>query len=387
MVLRRYLRCVKGFGCPAIILLLAATGLALLSGCFSNPVNAYTGAQYFDSGQQAEARGNLRLAAMNYSRAYGNCIAGNLGPNAEAHTLYEYARMSAYLGNTTIAEKGFQDVIVLIDKTGGELESLRAPTLCEFARMLHDSNQDKKAVPIFERAISALDLVHAEQSGPQDFSEFLDDYAASLAAANLPDKAAAVTARSKNIKESHQGEHPHLHLWRIYNYAAMEAEKRNDWKYARVCCSRAVRYAEAEDVSKKTLAVDYYEYGRSLGVLSNFNEAELYLKKALALDQEEGGQTFLDLSELARLNYAQKRFPEAIGYYESDINALKAIRADEKSPGGFTDLLIEYAHSLREVGRASDSANVEAEIAKLKARHPDMHSGTDITPYGAYPPI
>ena len=79
-----------------IVLLFLLWVLSLgFSGCMSNPINGYTAGRYFESGRQQEAAGNLELARVNYSRAYGDTVTGNLPPAAKAHALYEYARVSA----------------------------------------------------------------------------------------------------------------------------------------------------------------------------------------------------------------------------------------------------------------------------------------------------
>ncbi len=190
---------------PLIVLGLAC--LSLLAGC-ANPINGYTAQQYYESGVQAEKGGDLALAQRNYSRAYGNAQMGNLGPKAEAYYLYEVARVTGYAGAYAESEKAFLDVLALIDKAKGEADKLRAPALAECARLLHDTGQHAKAVPIYEKAVSELERVGILTLDPLGFASLLDDYAGSLAAAGFSQRSAEISSRSASIKEAHKGELP-----------------------------------------------------------------------------------------------------------------------------------------------------------------------------------
>jgi tetratricopeptide (TPR) repeat protein len=185
----------------------ACVAAALLSGC-ANSINAHTAQRYYESGVQAERANNLALARRNFSRAYGNAQIGNLGPAAEASYLYEYARVSGYAGEYEESAKAFIDVLALIDKAKGEADKLRPPALSEYARLLHNSGQHQKAVPIFEQATAALEKVGIESSDPLGYAALLDEYAESLNAAGFPDRASAISRRSASLKTMHKDESP-----------------------------------------------------------------------------------------------------------------------------------------------------------------------------------
>ncbi|MBL9208348.1 MAG: tetratricopeptide repeat protein [Opitutaceae bacterium] len=133
---------------------------------------------------------------------------GNLGPRAEAYYLYELARVTGYAGSHAESEKAFLEVLALIDKAKGEADKLRAPTLSEYARLLHDTGQHSKAVPIYEKVVSELERVGILSSDPLGFTALLDDYAGSLAAAGFAQRSAEVASRSASIKEAHKGGSP-----------------------------------------------------------------------------------------------------------------------------------------------------------------------------------
>jgi tetratricopeptide (TPR) repeat protein len=146
-----------------------------------------------------------------------------------------------------------------------------------------------------------------------------------------------------------------------------------------------VAAAESAHLPPAQLAVYDYEYGRSLGAVCAFADASTYLKKALELDRDNGGDYFLDLGELARLNYDQGKFAEAAAYYEQDIAVLDPKDFEAKAPAAFVDLLTEYADCLRQTGREAEARKAEERIARIKAANPVLHSITDRTPYGKYP--
>jgi tetratricopeptide (TPR) repeat protein len=193
--------------------LLVCTVAALLGGC-SNPINAYTAQRYYEAGMQAESAGDLALARRNYSRAYGNAQMGNLGPKAEAYPLYEYARVTGYAGSYAESEKAFLDALALIDRAKGEADQLRPPALAEYSRLLHDTGQHQKAVPVYERAVAELEKIGIGSSDPLGYAALLDDYAESLTAAGLTERAAVISARSSALKAGHKNESPRFQIRR-----------------------------------------------------------------------------------------------------------------------------------------------------------------------------
>jgi tetratricopeptide (TPR) repeat protein len=194
---------------PVFIAIVVCSAAAIFASC-ANPINAYTAQQYYEFGVQAEHGGDLALARRNYSRAYGNAQMGNLGAKAEAYYLYELARVTGYAGDYSDSEKAFSDVLALIQKANGEADKLSAPALAEYSRLLHDTGQHQKAIPVYEKAIVELEKVGIESSDPLGFAALLDDYAGSLAAAGLSERATSVSARSSALKAKHPNETPHF---------------------------------------------------------------------------------------------------------------------------------------------------------------------------------
>jgi tetratricopeptide (TPR) repeat protein len=184
---------------------LALTLVSLGSAGCRNPTNVGTYGQYSRSGRIAEERGDLLMARREYSRALWNARAGWLGPKAEATALYDWSRLTGYLGGYAEAEQGFREVLQLIGKSKGEANELEAPALCELARLLFDTQQFEKAVAVFEIAVPALEKRDAPHVDPIGFAEFLDDYEAALRAVELTARADEVSQRSAAIRLQNHG--------------------------------------------------------------------------------------------------------------------------------------------------------------------------------------
>lgn len=200
----------KAKQCTIMFLAPVIFGLTPFLGGCANPINARTAQNYYAAGSHAERAGDLALARRNFSRAYGNAQLGNLGPAAEASYLYEYARVTGYAGNHVEAESSFKEVLTLIAKAKGEADRLLPPTLAEYSRLLHDTGQHQKAVPIYERAVAALDKASVESDDPVGYAALLDEFAESLRAAEQPARAAEITARSAALKAAHPGATPNF---------------------------------------------------------------------------------------------------------------------------------------------------------------------------------
>jgi hypothetical protein len=123
----------------------------------------------------------------------------------EAYSMYEWSRVTGYLGMYPDAEKGFRDTLLLIDKADGKADNLRPPALGELARLLHDTNQHEKAVPVYEKAVVELDKRDIVKVDPIGFTVVLDDFSQSLMAAGFASRANEIAARSQSIKDANKG--------------------------------------------------------------------------------------------------------------------------------------------------------------------------------------
>lgn len=172
------------------------------------------------------------------------------------------------------------------------------------------------------------------------------------------------------------------HNAKSYAESGFMAIQSGDWKFARRQWGRAIYNADLGFMDKKERAVYYYEYGRTLGVTCAFDEAEEYLNKSYELDLQTGGPAFMSLVELFRLKLDQKRYQEAVDYFEKALPELEKVNAPEKSGIEFSKLLKEYAVALNGIGRLEE-AKKTVERAALYEKS-GQESVTERTPYGLH---
>lgn len=183
--------------------LVAVIALLVFAGC-ANP-HARTGRKFYNEGFEAEEAGNYALARLNFYQAYVNAEQGKLGPALEAHCLYEWSRNTGYLGMTVAALRGFDETLTLIEQAKGEADSLRTPTLCELARLLHDTGQHRTAIMVYQKALAQLDQSPMAKDDPIAFADFLDDYATSLRSAGETASAEELAGRAAVLRQANKG--------------------------------------------------------------------------------------------------------------------------------------------------------------------------------------
>jgi len=164
----------------------------------------------------------------------------------------------------------------------------------------------------------------------------------------------------------------------------MLAMKNQDWDTARRAFARAVVHAEQARVSPKIRAILTYEYGRMLGITCFFELAESELNLAHDLDRQAGNSLRFTLSELARLNVDQQKFPAAIAYFERALAVMEQEGLSVHAPTGYADFLEEYAAALSATGRDADATVVAQKISAIRQANPGGESATDRTPYGKF---
>ena len=168
-------------------------------------MNQVTADRYYRSGIAASRANDYPFAVQQLARAHINVKLGNLGPAAEATVLYEYAIISGFAGKTAQADRSFQQVLSLIPQARGEVDRLLSPTLAEYARFLQDQGQHRKAAPIFQQAVHALEKDQADKSDPIAFANFLDRAARSLRIAGHSTASQTLKKRANSLRRAHPG--------------------------------------------------------------------------------------------------------------------------------------------------------------------------------------
>lgn len=167
-----------------------------------------------------------------------------------------------------------------------------------------------------------------------------------------------------------------------YNQAAYGAMQSGDWFNARMYFGRAIQNAKMGGADSKALAVLWYEYGRSSGVICDWPEAEHGLNEAYKLDTETGGPAYMSLYEFGRMNYDRKQYAKAVEYFSRVKTEFDKLQADTKDPLGYADYLEEYASALEKTGDTAEAKKHRARAADLLKAFPAGDAHTEKTPYG-----
>lgn len=167
-----------------------------------------------------------------------------------------------------------------------------------------------------------------------------------------------------------------------YYGAALYAQQSGNWQDARKYFSRAIVNAEYGGGDESTLAVLWYEYGRSSGVICDWKEAENGLLKAFDLDELSNGPTYMSLYELARMFYDQKNYESASTYFNKAHIEFEKEQMDTKDPIGYADFLDEYIFTLEQLGRSNETKELKNRSMKIRNAFEGKDSHTDRTPYG-----
>jgi tetratricopeptide (TPR) repeat protein len=165
---------------------------------------------------------------------------------------------------------------------------------------------------------------------------------------------------------------------------AYQYRDEGNWQSARDHYGKALTLAESEGAHERYLAVMNYEYGRALGATCSFKKSEKYLLKALKLEEKNLGWPSNSLSELARLQYDQENYPEAIVYYERDFTFLDKLDAEKTSPIDYADLLIEYSNVLQRTGNSTKAEETVNRAMAIRNNNLEARSFVERTPYGKY---
>lgn len=160
------------------------------------------------------------------------------------------------------------------------------------------------------------------------------------------------------------------------------ARDRGDWDAARRIYAGSFADRNLAQTSPRYRAVLHYEYGRSLGVTCFFKEAEHELTLAHDLDKKTGGVFYLSLTELARLSLAQKKFPDAVSYFERVLAELDPVITAKKAPVFYANVLDDYALALSGAGRPKNAEAATKQAAEVRANMPAEQSVPGRTPYG-----
>lgn len=168
-----------------------------------------------------------------------------------------------------------------------------------------------------------------------------------------------------------------------YASAGMAAQNAGDWKSATEYWFRALTNAKLAGMPEKSLAIAFYEYGRSAGATCKFQHSEEALSKAMELDEKINGPVYMSIVELARLNLKQKNYVKAADYYSKLPPIYQSLSAEEKDPAGVALVYKEYSETLHFIGKDEEAEKLKNKsIALIKTS--TEPSPAEVTPYGEF---
>lgn len=159
-----------------------------------------------------------------------------------------------------------------------------------------------------------------------------------------------------------------------YYVTGRDAEFSGDYATARERYARALLNARLGHADPATISMLTYNLGRMEGYIGKCDEAQKLLMDALAQEEQitgpESGITTMRLFELARLNYDQKNYQEAQGYYKRGIPAGEKLGVTESDPIGLANAIDEYADALEKGGEHPAASEARQKAQVLRTANP-----------------
>jgi tetratricopeptide (TPR) repeat protein len=168
----------------------------------------------------------------------------------------------------------------------------------------------------------------------------------------------------------------------LYNREAVKAERENNWDAAAKRYFLALQNSEWAEEGKGVRSDFHYKLGRAQGATCQFDKSAQSLNEAYTLNNLLPQA----LAELGRLNLAQNKFPEALGYFERAMPELAKANVGKSDPIGYADILDDYKVALLKSGKPSDATRIAKEAEALRSANGGKTAAMIRAPYGAQCP-
>ena len=166
-----------------------------------------------------------------------------------------------------------------------------------------------------------------------------------------------------------------------YVQRADAAKKRGDWESVASQIAQAINHPDLPRAGAVRSAV-HLDYGRAMGVLCHFDEAEKYLLLAKQIAQQGNVSTFQALVELGALSVQRKKYAVAAGLYSEMMPMVERESHIRTSPLLLADAFEKFAIALAATGKPEEAELQRRAAAKIRETGSKAPPGT-ITPYGA----
>ncbi|MEO8103754.1 MAG: hypothetical protein ABI790_14625 [Betaproteobacteria bacterium] len=170
-----------------------------------------------------------------------------------------------------------------------------------------------------------------------------------------------------------------------YVQRAQAAVSRGDWESAASQYAQAINHPDLPRDTATRSTVNL-EYGRAIGVLCHYGEAEKYLLRAREMVDKANASAFAALIELGAISVAQKKYAEAVGYFSPLLPLIERESRTKSSPRVVADAYEKFALALAATGKTADAESYKRAAAQIRATVPQAVAPGAITPYGTQCP-
>lgn len=174
----------------------------IISGCATAPLNQRQYSFYYGAGTNAEANNDLELAKKNFYKASWYAQTGLLGAEKEAWAIYEWARITGYLGDYEASKKAFIAAIELLEKANGNNDQSITPMLCELGHLHHDYGFYNDAAKAYNRVYTLLNKTNISQDDPIGYALLLESYSDSLKNAGQKEESLKIQEEARILREA-----------------------------------------------------------------------------------------------------------------------------------------------------------------------------------------
>jgi tetratricopeptide (TPR) repeat protein len=164
--------------------------------------------------------------------------------------------------------------------------------------------------------------------------------------------------------------------------AGYVAQSRGDWDASARQFAQAVVNADLGNAEAGPKGTVNYEYGRSMGVVCRFDDAQKYLLRAKEFQEKAGLAPFLPLFELALVSNHQRKYNHAMGYFQQLLPIVERERLVTTAPLGVAEVYSAMALTSEGLGKAGEAEALRAKASSIRAQNPNARPLGGGTPYG-----
>ena len=166
-----------------------------------------------------------------------------------------------------------------------------------------------------------------------------------------------------------------------YMQRGTAAKARGDWQSAASQYAQAINHPDLPKTGVDRVLA-HMEYGRAVGVLCQFGEAEIFLLRAKAVAEAGSASAFGVLYELGAISLAQKKYTEAAAYFSLLMPMIERASRAGVSAAVVADAYEKYGQVLAATGKPEEAEVRRRDALMVREKNPKPAPAGTITPYG-----